>query len=141
MSLQTEVKVGQIWGDTDKRRPGRQLRIERVGDGAAECLVKQGEGSDFGQRLTRISLERFSRYKLIKEVQPETQKDDVMPESLAHEATYPKETQIPDFPNNPESPAHEATYSTETQMPNADENDAEHDSPAREATYPETRAA
>lgn len=69
MGLQTDVKAGQIWGDKDKRRQGRQIRVEQISDGIAQCSIRQGEESEFSQRLTRISLDRFSRYQLIKDVE------------------------------------------------------------------------
>lgn len=69
MRLQTDVKAGQIWGDKDKRRQGRQIRVEQISDGIAQCSIRQSEESEFSQRLTRISLDRFSRYQLIKDAE------------------------------------------------------------------------
>ena len=69
MHSQTDVKVGQIWSDKDKRRQGRQLRVEQISDGSAQCSIRQGEESEFGRRLTRIKLDRFARYQLLKDIE------------------------------------------------------------------------
>ncbi len=69
MHPQTDVKVGQVWSDKDKRRPGRQLRVEQISDNSAQCSIRQGEESEFGRRLTRIKLDRFARYQLIQDVE------------------------------------------------------------------------
>jgi hypothetical protein len=60
-----EVIPGQIYLDKDKRRPNRRLRIERVNGDEVECSIATGDQSDFGSRLTRISVNRLSRYQLI----------------------------------------------------------------------------
>lgn len=69
MDSRTEVKVGQIWSDKDKRRQGRQLRVEQINDGTAQCSIRQGEEGEFGRRLTRVKLERFARYQLTRDVE------------------------------------------------------------------------
>ena len=60
-----EVIPGQIYLDKDKRRPNRRLRVERVNGDEVECSIATGDQSDFGSRLTRISVNRLSRYQLI----------------------------------------------------------------------------
>lgn len=85
MDSQTDVKVGQVWSDKDKRRQGRQLRVEQVNDGTAQCSIRQGEESEFGQRLTRIKLERFARYQLLKDV-GERESDEREKEATASSA-------------------------------------------------------
>ena len=69
MHSQTDVKVGQIWSDKDKRRQGRQLRVEQINEDSAQCSIRQGEDGEFGRRLTRIKLDRFARYQLLKDVE------------------------------------------------------------------------
>lgn len=64
------IKIGQIWADKDKRREGRQLRIEGVKDDLVECAIRQGDEGGFSQKRVRINLNRFDRYKLIKDTEP-----------------------------------------------------------------------
>lgn len=61
------IKVGQVYADKDKRRQGRQLRVERINGDWAECSTRSNDQAEFGQKLTRINLNRFSRYQLIED--------------------------------------------------------------------------
>jgi len=70
--MSTNVAVGQIWADKDKRRQGRQLRVEGISDGYAQCSTRQGNEGEFSQKRSRIKLDRFSRYDLISGAQEKT---------------------------------------------------------------------
>ena len=70
--MSTNVAVGQIWADKDKRRQGRQLRVEGISDGYAQCSTRQGGEGEFSQKRSRIKLDRFSRYDLISGAQEKT---------------------------------------------------------------------
>lgn len=61
------IKVGQVYADKDKRRQGRQLRVERINGDWAECSTRSNDQAEFGRKLTRINLNRFSRYQLIED--------------------------------------------------------------------------
>ncbi len=91
----TDVKPGQIWADNDWRSAGRTLRVERIENGKAVCMVvtnmtkaqqaidrfaqtalgQQGyECPDFRDmrgKATRISLARFKQtstgYRLVSD--------------------------------------------------------------------------
>jgi len=75
--MSTNVAVGQVWADKDKRRQGRQLRVEGISDGYAQCSTRQGGEGEFSQKRSRIKLDRFSRYNLIGDAQEE--KTDLTP--------------------------------------------------------------
>ena len=77
--MNSRIRAGQIWADKDKRRQGRQLRVETITDNVAQCSIRQGEEGEFSQRQSRIKLDRFSRYQLIKDVEesPESQTPSV----------------------------------------------------------------
>lgn len=52
----TEVKVGQVWEDCDKRMAGRRIVVQRIEGRYAVCR-RQGWLSRSG--MTRIRLDRF----------------------------------------------------------------------------------
>jgi hypothetical protein len=81
------VKVGQIWADKDKRREGRQLRVEQIGEGFALCSKRRSSSDQFGQRLTRIKLDRFSRYRLVDDA-PKTEHGEGTVAGLNKEGLY-----------------------------------------------------
>jgi hypothetical protein len=62
-----DIQIGQIWRDKDKRRQGRQLKVEKIEDGYALCSSRQGADGIFGNKLNRISLSRFDRYALMEQ--------------------------------------------------------------------------
>jgi hypothetical protein len=65
--MSIEVKIGQVWADKDKRRHGRQIRVERVENDVADVSARESETNDFGQRKSRIKVARFDRYRLIED--------------------------------------------------------------------------
>jgi hypothetical protein len=65
--MSIEVKIGQVWADKDKRRAGRQIRVERVENDVADVSTGMNETSDFGRRKSRIKVARFDRYHLIED--------------------------------------------------------------------------
>lgn len=64
-----EVKVGQVWADKDRRRGGRQLRVEQIADGYAVCSTRSHEQAEFGRSRRRIRLDRMKRYRLIRDAE------------------------------------------------------------------------
>ena len=58
------IEVGQVWRDKDLRRATRELRVESINNEYAEVSVRQGTFGEFGQRRSRIRLDRFPRYEL-----------------------------------------------------------------------------
>ena len=71
MTSKIHVKVGQIWMDKDPRRQNRVLEIKQIHDGAAYCLSRQETAGDTSVKNVRINLDRFNRYKLIRDAEGE----------------------------------------------------------------------
>lgn len=80
MSDQVEVKVGQVWEDTDKRSKGRRIKVFEVKDGYAFCQGVSGRDPSVNNgfvakaaKKVRIRLDRFrpgsTGYKLSEDVQ------------------------------------------------------------------------
>lgn len=71
----TEVKVGQVWQDCDKRMSGRCIRVMAIKDGKALCSravqSSWGEWFRLPGRQVRISLSRFkptsTGYRLLED--------------------------------------------------------------------------
>jgi len=77
-----DVRPGQVWADNDLRAVGRTLRVERVEDGKAICVILTNRDAtdpdspwqqDARGRTTRISLSRFrptsTGYRLVRDSQ------------------------------------------------------------------------
>jgi uncharacterized protein DUF6354 len=69
---QVEVKVGQVWEDTDPRRdPWRRLRVVEIRDTPTQYAVCDVLGRE-PKRTTTIRLDRFrpgsTGYRLVKDV-------------------------------------------------------------------------
>lgn len=81
-----DVRPGQVWADADSRTTGRTLRVDRIEDTKAVCVVLTNSiatqheidrgnrhAQDCRGRLTRISLARFrptsTGYRLISDTE------------------------------------------------------------------------
>lgn len=66
--IMTEVKVGQIWKDNDKRVGDRQIEIVAINDSENKAVVV----NLVTKKTTKVSLKRFrpisTGYTLIKDV-------------------------------------------------------------------------
>jgi hypothetical protein len=77
--MSENVRPGSIWADNDSRSEGRTLRVERIEDGKAVCVILTNTDSanvswqqrDMRGKTTRISLSRFrptsTGYRLIED--------------------------------------------------------------------------
>lgn len=70
----TEVKVGQVWADNDKRSAGRHVRVIAIEVTLKQAVVRRcnSAGGLIGARVTRIALRRFrptsTGYRLVRDV-------------------------------------------------------------------------
>lgn len=76
----TQVEIGQIWADKDKRRAGRMFIISNIDDGLATCEnIPSSDGKSPGNSISFIRLDRFKTpryYSLIgKPVRIEAKKE------------------------------------------------------------------
>lgn len=59
----SNVQVGQVWSDKDKRRVGRLFEVVNVGQSLAECVMVSGGSKE----KTKIRLDRFQpKYYVLK---------------------------------------------------------------------------
>lgn len=54
----SEIRVGQVWHDNDKRMPNRLVRVRRIEGEKAVCDVSYG-GGIWTVGSTKIALRRF----------------------------------------------------------------------------------